>query len=76
MFDLSELSPGATYLIQGELGSNWRYSGKSGERYRFWRWIDANRRRAVALSQSLVESRVWKEVQALDLSNLEAFKGE
>lgn len=86
MFNLQDLTTDGRYMIQNERGE-WHYSGNSGNKYNFWRWAEgqtnrrvamgkARRLRRIALSKVQVQRKVWQEVQRLDLSKLEAFRGE
>ncbi len=77
MFNIADLTTDGRYMIQNERGE-WHYSGNSGNKYNFWRWAEGqtNRRVSVALSLAQVQRKVWQEVQKLDLSKLEAFRGE
>ncbi len=77
MLNLQELTTGAQYLIAGQQGQ-WHFSGESRDKLRFWRWAmgQTNRRVSLALSKEQAQKKVWKEIQRLDLSNLEAFRGE
>lgn len=77
MFDVADLTTGGRYAIAGERGE-WHYSGVSGNCYRFWRWAEnqPNRRVSLTLSRMQAQQRVWQQVQKLDLSNLEAFRGQ
>jgi hypothetical protein len=77
MLNLQTLTQQGNYRIEGKRGE-WHFSGESRDRLRFWRWAmgQANRRVSLSLSKEQAQRRVWKEVQALDLSNLEAFRGE
>ncbi|BAY50678.1 hypothetical protein SAMD00079811_83090 (plasmid) [Scytonema sp. HK-05] len=77
MLDLQELTTSAQYLIAGRQGF-WHYSGESREKLRFWRWAmgETNRRISLALTKEQAEKKVWKQVDRLDLSNLEAFRNE
>ena len=77
MLNLQTLTQQGNYRIEGERGE-WHYSGESRDKLRFWRWAmgQANRRVSLALTKEEAQRRVWKEVQILDLSNLEAFRSE
>jgi len=77
MLNLEELTTSAQYLIAG-LKGQWHFSGESREKLRFWRWAmgQTNRRVSLSLSKEQAQKRVWKQVERLDLSDLEAFRGE
>ncbi len=76
MFELASLNRNKSYLISNNPGQ-WRYSRCSGSKYFFWKYSseDVNRRITLSLSLDEVKYRVWEEVQSLDLSKLEAFRG-
>lgn len=77
MLNCKSLSRTKNYIICNHSGS-WRYSRCNGTKYFFWKYSseDVNRRITLSLSPEEVKYRVWEEVQTLDLSKLEAFRGE
>jgi hypothetical protein len=77
MMDCSSLNRTKSYLISNHPGL-WRYSRCRGTKYFFWRYSneDVNRRITLSLLPDEVKYHVWEEVQPLDLSRLEAFRGE
>lgn len=77
MLNCKSLSRAKNYLISNHSGS-WRYSRSNGTKYFFWRYSneDVNRRITLSLSPQEVQFHVWEEVRSLDLSKLEAFRGE
>jgi hypothetical protein len=74
MFDINSLNTYASYLVSSNPGQ-WRYSRRRGTKYHFWRF-DVNRRETLSLTPQEVQTQVWQEVQTVDLSKLEAFRGE
>ncbi len=76
MFDLTSLNRAKTYLISGHSGT-WKYSQCRGGKYCFYSFShpDVNRRKTLTLTTDQVQTQVWQEVQSLDLSKLEAFRG-
>jgi hypothetical protein len=73
MFNVDSLNTYASYLISSKQGQ-WRYSRRRGTKYHFWRF-NINRRETVSLAREEVQAQVWQEVQSLDLSKLETFRG-
>ena len=77
MMDCSSLNRAKNYLISNHPGS-WRYTRSRGTKHYFWSFgsPDVNRRVTISLSPEEVKNQVWEEVLSLDLSRLEAFRGE
>ncbi|MBW4597707.1 MAG: hypothetical protein KME46_33585 [Brasilonema angustatum HA4187-MV1] len=74
MYALNRLSPNKKYLISNHPGQ-WHFSRVAGDYANFYRFAYNNKRLTIRLSLTQVQLMVWEQVQ-INLSNLEAFKGE
>ena len=76
MFNAARLTVGGAYMIEKERGI-WYYQGSANSKYRFWRdAVGTPAKVTIKLSEAQVKRKVWESVRSLNLSNLEAFRGE
>lgn len=74
MYQLNRLSTNKKYLISNHHGE-WHFSRVAGDFAVFYKFAHNNRRVSLKLTLTRVQEAVWEQIQ-LNLSNLEAFKGE